>query len=184
MKFCSACGHAVEQKIPEGDNRPRYICPACETIHYQNPNIVAGTIPVFGDQILLCKRAIEPRYGYWTLPAGFMENEESTREAAQRETWEEAQAKVENIELFSMMDVPQINQVHIYYRGDLVDGKFGVGSESLECALFSESEIPWDDISFPTVKRALKQFFADRESGRFSVHVSDIIREPRVAIKN
>ena len=121
MNFCSACGHSVNLEIPEGDNRPRYVCPSCKTIHYQNPNIVAGTIPVYGDKVLLCKRAIEPRYGYWTLPAGFMENQETTREAAARETWEEAEAKVELLGLFTLIDVPQINQVHIYYRAELIN---------------------------------------------------------------
>lgn len=179
MKYCSECATPVELKVPEGDNRPRFVCPGCGTIHYQNPNIVAGTIPVWGDKILLCKRAIEPRYGYWTLPAGFMENQETTIEAAERETWEEAEAQV-NIEgLFTLIDVPQINQVHIYYRAQLIDGQFGVGVESLESELFDEEAIPWDEISFPTVKRTLQQFFEDRKSGKFDVHVSKVIREPR-----
>lgn len=179
MKFCSHCGQEVEHKIPEDDNRPRFVCISCETIHYQNPNIVAGTIPVYGDQVLLCKRAIEPRYGYWTLPAGFMENQETTVEAAMRETWEEAAARVNIDGLFTMINVPQIDQVHIYFRAELINGEYGVGPESLETRLYREDEIPWDEISFPTVKRTLKQFFADRAQGKFGVHVSDIIREPR-----
>ncbi len=179
MKYCSECGSDVEHKIPDDDNRHRYVCIQCEVIHYQNPNIVAGTVPVDGDKILLCKRAIEPRYGYWTLPAGFMENQETTSEAAMRETWEEAEAKVDLGSLFSVINVPQINQVHMFFLANLRDGKFAAGSESLEVRLFSEEEIPWDDLAFPTVKRTLKHFFEDRKNGKFNVHVSDIFREPR-----
>ena len=179
MNFCSNCGHAVEQKIPADDSRLRYVCPQCETIHYQNPNIVAGTLPVFEDKVLLCKRAIEPRYGYWTLPAGFMENQETTMEAAARETWEEAEAKVTLHSLLTVINVPQINQVHMYFLATLIDGKFGVGTESLECALYTEEEIPWDELAFPTVKRTLKRYFADRKEGKFPTHVSDAFREPR-----
>ena len=184
MKFCSACGSKVEHKIPDDDNRLRYVCPNCKVIHYENPNIVAGTIPMVGNKVLLCKRAIEPRYGYWTLPAGFMENQETTDEAAMRETWEEAEAKVKLDGLFSVINVPQINQVHMFYRAtvkDAEDGKkmFGAGAESLEVELYDEKDIPWDELAFPTVKRTLKQFFEDREAGSYGVHVSDIYREPR-----
>jgi len=185
MKFCSQCGSDVEHKIPEDDNRPRYVCVKCDIIHYQNPNIVAGTIPVHGDKILLCKRAIEPRYGYWTLPAGFMENQETTTEAALRETWEEAEAKVRIDGLYSVINVPQIDQVHMFFRATMINDSYGAGQESLETELFSQDEIPWDELAFPTVKRTLKLFFEDREKGLFSeglpgaVHVSDIVREPR-----
>ena len=120
MKFCSNCGEQVIQRIPEGDSRPRYVCEHCDTIHYQNPNIVAGVVPVWGEKVLLCRRAIEPRLGYWTLPAGFMENGESVEQAARRETLEEACAQVEDLQLYSMIDVPHINQVHIFYRANLV----------------------------------------------------------------
>jgi ADP-ribose pyrophosphatase YjhB (NUDIX family) len=179
MKFCSDCGSEVEFKIPDDDNRPRYVCTSCKTIHYQNPNIVAGTLPIYENKILLCKRAIEPRYGYWTLPAGFMENQETTVEAACRETLEEADAQVQNLRLYTVISVPQIDQVHIYFLADLVDGKFGVGPESLECQLFAEENIPWDDISFPTVKKTLKLYLKDKQRGQFDTHVTDIIREPR-----
>ena len=161
MKFCSQCGNNVEHKIPDADNRLRFVCVACETIHYQNPNIVAGTIPVYGDKILLCKRAIEPRYGFWTLPAGFMENKE---------------AIVEIDSLFSMINVPQIDQVHIFFLARLLEPKYAAGSESLEVELFSEEEIPWEEIAFPTVKRTLKLFLEDRQKGSFGMHVADIIR--------
>ena len=182
MKFCSHCGNKVEHKIPEGDNRPRYMCEACDFIHYQNPNIVAGTITVYGDKILLCKRAIEPRYGYWTLPAGFMENKETTQEGAIRETWEEAEAKVEIDQLFSLINVPQIDQVHIFFLATLSEHKFSAGSESLEVELFTEDQIPWDEIAFPTVKKTLELFFEDRKKGNYGTHVSDIIRSPRESI--
>ncbi len=181
MKFCSHCASEVESKVPEDDNRPRFICVSCETIHYQNPNIVAGTVPVWNNQVLLCKRAIEPRYGYWTLPAGFMENQETTTEAALRETWEEAEAKVTVDGLYTVISVPQIDQVHMYFRATLTDGKFGAGPESLETQLYNEEDIPWDELAFPTVKRTLKLFFEDRKKGEFGVHVSDMIREPRKA---
>lgn len=179
MKFCSNCGHKVAQKIPQDDTRPRYVCDTCDTIHYQNPNIVAGTIPEYQGKILLCRRAIEPRHGFWTLPAGFMENQETCAEAATRETWEEAETKVNIDGLFSMINVPQIDQVHVFFRATLVDGKYGVGQESLETVLFSEEDIPWDELAFPTVKRTLKLYLQERASGKFGVHVSDIIREPR-----
>ncbi|MBJ6138900.1 NUDIX hydrolase [Marinobacter litoralis] len=174
MKYCSTCGQQVEQKIPAGDNRYRYVCVSCETIHYQNPRIIAGTVPVWDGKILLCRRAIEPRYGYWTLPAGFMENAETTIEAAARETLEEALAEVTIDGLFSIIDVPHINQVHMFYRATLVNGSFGAGEESLESRLFAADEIPWDEISFPTVKRTLEYFLSEMPSGNYGLHVTDI----------
>lgn len=179
MNYCSNCGHKVETKIPEDDTRPRFVCPQCETIHYQNPNIVAGTIPVYEGKILLCRRAIEPRHGFWTLPAGFMENQETIMEAAARETWEEAEARVKLHHLYTVINVPQIDQVHMFVLATLIDGKFGVGSESLACELFEEDDIPWNEIAFPTVERTLKQYFHDRQVGEFETHVSDIYRPPR-----
>ena len=174
MKFCSACGHPVEQRIPAGDNRHRFVCPECDTIHYQNPRIVAGTVPVWQGQILLCRRAIEPRYGFWTLPAGFMENAETTVEAAERETLEEALAEVTMEDLYTIIHVPHIDQVHMFYRATLKDGKFGAGEESLETRLFNLDEIPWQEISFPTVKRTLEHFVEDVRRESFPVRVSDI----------
>ena|SRR5690606_13355223 len=174
MKFCSNCGAPVEHRIPPGDNRPRYVCPACGVIHYQNPNIVAGTVPIHGDKVLLCRRAIEPRRGFWTLPAGFMENKETTTEAAIRETWEEAAAEVELSGLYTVINLPHIDQVHMFFLARLIDGKFGIGEESLEVALFSEAEIPWDEIAFPTVRQTLENFFADRHHHEFPVRVTDI----------
>ena len=174
MKYCSTCGEQVEQKIPQGDNRYRYVCVSCETIHYQNPRIVAGTVPVWGDEVLLCRRAIEPRYGYWTLPAGFMENSETTVEAAARETLEEALASVTMGELYSIIHVPHINQVHMFYRATLNSKDFGAGEESLETRLFPFSDIPWDELSFPTVRRTLELFLEDHGREQFHVHVEDI----------
>ncbi|MDX1451828.1 MAG: NUDIX hydrolase [Oleiphilaceae bacterium] len=179
MNYCSHCGGDIEHKIPADDNRPRHICVACGTIHYQNPNIVAGTIPVYENKILLCKRAIEPRHGFWTLPAGFMENQETTTEAAMRETWEEAEAKVEIQALYTVLNVPQIDQVHMYFRATIINGEFGVGPESLETRLFTEEEIPWDELAFPTVKKTLRLFLAERKHEQFGVHVDDIVRPPR-----
>ncbi len=179
MKFCSHCGGDIEQKVPTDDNRPRHICTDCGTIHYQNPNIVAGTIPVYEDRILLCRRAIEPRHGFWTLPAGFMENQETTTEAAIRETWEEAEAKVEIEALYTVINVPQIDQVHMFFRARLTDGNFGAGPESLETKLFDEHEIPWEELAFPTVKQTLRLFLDERRTNSFGVHVSDIIRGRR-----
>jgi ADP-ribose pyrophosphatase YjhB (NUDIX family) len=178
MKFCSDCGNPVKQEIPAGDNRPRYVCIDCKTIHYQNPKIVAGTLPIYQGKILLCKRAIEPRLGYWTLPAGFMENQETTSEAALRETWEEAEAKVTLDGLYTVMDIPHIDQVHIFFRATIIDGEFGVGDESLETKLFSPEEIPWDEISFPTVFQTLKQYLLDEPRSHFPVLVKDITRKP------
>ena len=127
MKFCSNCGSQVTQRIPEGDSRPRYICDDCNIVHYQNPNIIAGCLPVWGDKVLLCRRAIEPRYGFWTLPAGFMENGETVAEGAARETWEEAEADVRELTLYTVFNIPYINQVYMLHRAHLVDGKFGIG---------------------------------------------------------
>lgn len=171
MKYCSNCGETVEHKIPKGDSFPRYVCSACEIIHYQNPNNVVGCIPEASDgRILLCKRAIEPRLGYWTIPAGFMENKETTAQGAARETMEEAEAKVELQGLQSIIDVPFACQVHIMYRAKLVDDTYGCGPESLECYLVDEKNIPWNEIAFPTVSYALKTFFADRKRNEYKVH--------------
>jgi ADP-ribose pyrophosphatase YjhB (NUDIX family) len=174
MKFCSNCGSQVTQRIPEGDSRPRYICDSCNIVHYQNPNIIAGCLPVWGDKVLLCRRAIEPRYGFWTLPAGFMENGETIAEGAARETWEEAEAKVRELTLYTVFNIPYINQVYMLHRAHLVDGKFGIGVESLECQLFDEADIPWDELAFPSVKRTLRYYFEDRQRGEFPLHIDDL----------
>ena len=179
MRFCSSCGHEVEQAVPPGDNRLRYCCASCSTIHYQNPKMVLGTIPTWGEKVLLCRRAIEPRYGYWTLPAGFMETGESTGEGAERETLEEAGARIALGELFSMLDVPQVEQVHMFFRADMLDERLDPGPESLEARLFAEDEIPWDAIAFRTVSQTLRWFFEDRRTGRFRLHTATIGYPPK-----
>jgi ADP-ribose pyrophosphatase YjhB (NUDIX family) len=184
MKFCSECAHPVALAIPEVDNRPRYVCPHCHTIHYQNPKLVIGSIPVWEHegklQVLLCKRAIEPRYGYWTLPAGFMENEETTEQAAVRETEEEAGADVELGNLFTLLNVAHVHQVHLFYLARLRNLDFAPGEESLEVELFTQDQIPWDELAFPTVRTTLELFFADRvkvrEGGSYGFHSRDIVR--------
>jgi len=174
MKFCSNCGAPVTVKVPAGDNLPRHVCDACSTVHYSNPKMVIGCIPEWEGRVLLCKRAIEPRAGLWTLPAGFMENGETTAQAALRETLEEANARVELAEMFTILSVPYVNQVHIFYRGRLLDLGYGPGDETLEVALFREDEVPWPEIAFRTVATTLQHFYADRRDGRFRIHAGDI----------
>ncbi|ARN76105.1 NUDIX hydrolase [Oceanicoccus sagamiensis] len=173
MKYCSECGQTVSKKIPEGEDRLRYVCTSCDTIHYQNPRIIVGTLPVYGEQVLLCRRAIEPRKGFWTLPAGFMENGETTLEGAVRESWEEARANLGNENLYRLFDLPYINQVYMFYRADLADLNFSAGPESLDVALFDEADIPWDEIAFPVVADTLREFFEDRKQGVYPVRVSN-----------
>ena len=177
MKYCSICGEEVILKIPVDDTRERHVCVSCETIHYQNPNVVAGAIPVWNDQVLLCRRSIEPRYGLWTLPAGFMEMGETTTEAAVRETMEEANARVEIQELYVVINLPQVNQVYMMFRSRLLDLDFHPGLESLETALFHESEIPWDTLAFRTITHTLRFYFKDKTRGKFPLHFGDIIRQ-------
>ncbi|TGD75255.1 NUDIX domain-containing protein [Mangrovimicrobium sediminis] len=178
MKFCTSCGHAVALRVPEGDDRERYVCTACEFIHYTNPRIIVGCLPVYEDKVLLCKRAIEPRYGLWTLPAGFMENGETTMAGAARETWEEARARVSNLELYRIFDLPYISQVYMFYRCDLDDGKYGVGPESLESGLYREDQIPWDEIAFPVVRETLQDYFRDRRAGSYPIQVMPLEYRP------
>jgi len=180
MKFCSQCGQPVTQRIPAGDNLPRYVCDTCQTIHYQNPNIVAGSLPVYGDRVLLCRRAIEPRYGLWTLPAGFMENAETLEEAAMRESMEEARAKVRLDQLYTVFSLPHVNQVYMMYRATLLDDSFSAGPESLEVKLFSEAEIPWTQLAFKTIYFTLKYFFEDRQRGEYLLRSERIERGPPV----
>ena len=174
MKFCSECGARVRQGVPAGDDHERHICDACGTVHYRNPKIIAGCIPVWADKVLLCRRAIEPRIGYWTLPAGFMELGETLSHAARREAMEEANVTVEIESLHSLFSLPHISQVYVFFHARMVDGHFFPGLESLETRLFSEEEIPWEEISFETVRRSLQHFFADRRAGRFVLHAEDI----------
>jgi ADP-ribose pyrophosphatase YjhB (NUDIX family) len=174
MKFCSLCGGSLRHGIPAGDDRPRFICESCGTIHYQNPKVIAGCIPVWGDRVLLCKRAIEPRYGTWTLPAGFMELGETLEEAARREAFEEARVEVELEPLYTLFSLPHISQVYAFFRARMVAERFEAGEESLEVRLFREEEIPWDDLAFETVHRSLRLFFEDRRNGGFAFRLQDI----------
>jgi len=175
IKHCRQCGNAVVYRIPDdGDTKQRAVCPACSTIHYENPLNVVGTVPYWGDRVLLCKRNIEPRRGLWTLPAGFMELDETTVEGAARETVEEAGAQFEMQGLFSLVNVARVGQVHMFYRAILTSEEFDPGYETMEARLFLESEIPWDEIAFQTSRETLRRFFADLRGGQFSIHHIDV----------
>ena len=174
MNYCSLCGTRVELRIPEGDTLPRYVCTACGIIHYQNPKIVVGCIPEWEDKILLCLRAIEPRHGLWTLPAGFMENAETLAQGAERETLEEANARVAIGNLYSIYNLPHIDQVHVLFRARLLDLDFKPGIESLDVRLFSEIEIPWDALAFRVIREPLKRYFEERRQGKLGFHMETI----------
>jgi len=177
MKYCSQCGGVLGLKIPVDDNRPRHVCDVCDTIHYQNPKIVAGCIPVWENQVLLCKRAIEPRHGFWTLPAGYMELGETTSEAALRETLEEANARVELQGLYAMMNLPHVSQVYMIFRSKLLDLDFSPGAESLEVKLYKEEDIPWGELAFATIRHTLRLFFEDHQSQDYRLHIGDIVKD-------
>ncbi len=175
IKFCKQCGSAVVYRIPDdGDTKLRAVCPACHTIHYENPLNVVGTVPCWGDKVLLCKRNIEPRFGLWTLPAGFMELNETTAEGAARETVEEAGAQFVMQELFTLVNVARVGQVHLFYRAQLTSDQFDPGTETIEVRLFLESEIPWEELAFRTTRVTLEHFFADRSKGQFGMHHIDV----------
>ena len=176
MKFCSNCGSPVELRIPDGDHLPRFVCGVCNTIHYQNPRIIAGCVPEWDNKILLCKRAIEPRLGLWTLPAGFLENGETVEQGAMRETLEEANARIELADLYTMISLIHVHQVYMMYRARLSDLDFGPGPESLEVRLFDESEIPWETLAFRTITRTLRCWFLDRKQGSFRFRSSALDR--------
>lgn len=171
---CRVCGSPVRYRVPADDNRERAICTACGEIHYENPINVVGTVPVWGEQVLLCRRNIEPRYGLWTLPAGFLELGESTEAGAMRETDEEAGARIELQGLFTVLNVVRVGQLHLYYRARLHDTDFAPGPESIEARLFHEHEVPWDELAFRTVRETLEYFFDDRRRGRFDLHCADV----------
>lgn len=175
IKHCRECGTAVVYRIPDdGDTKQRAVCPSCNTIHYENPLTVVGTVPYWGDRVLLCKRNIEPRWGFWTLPAGFMELHETTLEGAARETVEEAGAQFEMQGLFTLVNVARVGQVHLFYRAELTSDQFDPGHETIEARLFLESEIPWDDIAFRTTRETLERYFADRHTGQYTIHHIDV----------
>lgn len=176
IKHCKNCGGAVVYRLPDdGDTKSRAICTACQTVHYENPLMVVGTVPYWGDRVLLCKRNIEPRWGKWTLPAGFMELNETVAEGAARETVEEAGAEFDMEGFFSLVNVPRVGQVHLFYLAKLLSDQFDPGHETIETGLFTEDEIPWDELAFKTVAETLKRYFADRRAGQFSIHAIDLV---------
>lgn len=175
-RFCSHCGQPTEVKVPEGDHLPRIVCPSCGTVHYENPRIVVGCVAEHDGLILICRRAIEPRHGFWTIPAGFMENGETLEAGAARECHEEALARVNITSLLAVINIPEAHQVHIFFRANLVDGSFGAGPESLESKLVTAGEIPWEEIAFPSTRYALEQFLADRASGSDRPHLTTLTR--------
>lgn len=173
MKYCSQCGAPVTLRVPPGDDRPRHVCDACRTVHYQNPKMVVGCIAQWSDEILLCRRAITPCVGKWTLPAGYLENGESVQEGARREALEEARAVVIDLKPFALLNLAFISQVYFMFRGFLPEKKFAPGTESLETRLFRQEDIPWDDLAFPAITETLRLFYSDLPGG-FSFHVKDI----------
>ncbi len=175
MNYCSACGAALTLEIPQGDDRPRHVCKACGAIHYVNPKVITGCLPVHEDRILMCRRGIAPRKGLWTLPAGFLEMGESTVEGAVRETWEEAHANVSIEGLYTLFNLPHISQVYVFFRARLLDLDFRPGHESLEVRLFTEDEIPWNELAFPVIRDTLRYYLQDRQRDVFPTRVGDII---------
>jgi ADP-ribose pyrophosphatase YjhB (NUDIX family) len=175
FKHCPSCGTPVSYQVPPDDNRERATCPACASIHYENPINVVGTLPIWGEHVLLCRRNIEPRWGKWTLPAGFLELGESSAEGALRETDEEAGAQIELQGLYCLLNVVRVGQIHFYYRARLLSDRFNPGPETIEARLFHEHEVPWEELAFHTVKETLRRFFEDRREGRpYALHCADI----------
>jgi ADP-ribose pyrophosphatase YjhB (NUDIX family) len=178
MKFCSNCGNPIAYAVPPGDDRARFLCEACGAIHYQNPRVVAGCIPEYENRVLLCRRAIEPAYGKWTLPAGYLENGETVAACAARETREEAGAQIEGLTPYLLYNICHINQIYLIFRGRLKNLGWAAGKESLEVKLYSETDIPWDQIAFRVIAEALKTYFRDRPDGLFPFSIRDIAPPP------
>ncbi|MEM7257580.1 MAG: NUDIX hydrolase [Pseudomonadota bacterium] len=183
MQYCSNCGQQVTTQIPPGDNRERSVCLSCDTIHYVNPKLVVGCILTWENKVLLCKRSIEPRLGYWTLPAGFMENGESAAEGAAREANEEANALAESLELFGVYSLPRISQVYMMFLGQLKNGFASAGEESLEVGLFEQQDIPWSELAFPVVTESLERFFSRSQSTSERAYLADVHSRPGQDIK-
>ena len=180
MNYCSNCGDTVKLGTPAGDDRPRYLCESCGTIHYENPKVVVGCIPEMDGKILLCRRAIEPRSDKWTLPAGYLENGETVAQGARRETFEEAGARIEILAPYALFNICYVNQVYLMFRARMVDANIKAGSESSEVRFFSESDIPWDQIAFTVIEETLRQYFKDRPAGLFPFHIGNILRKTEV----
>jgi ADP-ribose pyrophosphatase YjhB (NUDIX family) len=180
MKFCEECGSAVQLAVPAGDNLPRFVCTACGHIHYRNPRLVVGCVPAHEDRILLCRRAIEPRRGFWTVPAGFMENGETLQQAAARESHEEALAEVTVGSLLAIVHVLHAEQVHVFFRAQLPAARYGAGAESLEVTLVAPADIPWNDIAFRSTDFALRRYLEDKAAGaeRYHFHTFDQRLQP------
>ena len=174
MNYCSNCGNTVKLSTPAGDDRPRYLCESCGTIHYENPKIVVGCIPEKDRKILLCRRAIEPQSGKWTLPAGYLENGETVAQGAQRETIEEAGANIQILGPYALFNICYVNQIYLMFRARLIDENFKAGSESAEVRLFLEEDIPWDQIAFPVIEKSLRLYFKDRPTASYPFHIGDI----------
>ena len=179
MNYCSNCGNTVELGTPPGDDRPRHLCPSCGTIHYENPKVVVGCIPEMGDKILLCRRAIEPRSGMWTLPAGYLENGETVAQGAQRETLEEAGARIEIIAPYALFNISYVSQIYVMFRARMLNDHFEAGHESSDVRFFAESEIPWNEIAFTVIEATLRQYFKDKPTGSFPFHMGDILPQTR-----
>ena len=174
IKHCRVCGAPTQYRVPADDNRDRATCTLCGHVHYENPLNVVGTVPAWGDEVLLCRRNIEPRYGLWTLPAGFMELGETVAEGALRETVEEAGARIELEGLYAVLNVVRVGQVHLFYRARLLDTDFAPGPETIEARLFREEAVPWEEIAFRTVRETLRRYFDDRRRGAFGLHCADV----------
>ena len=174
MSFCTHCGQPTVDKIPLGDHKVRQVCNNCGTIHYVNPKVICGALAIWQNKVLLCRRAIEPRYGLWTLPAGYMELHETMAEGAARETREEAEAELKIEQLYCVYDIPRIGQIYSLFKAELIDGKFGAGEETIECRLFEEKDIPWTELAFPSVERTLQHYFNDRQSNQFEIHLETL----------
>lgn len=174
MEYCSQCGAKGSYHIPDGDDRPRFVCSGCRAIHYSNPKLVVGCIPVWKERLLLCRRAIEPRYGKWTIPAGFLEIGETVQDGAKRETLEEAGARVGSLKPYGLYNLSFIGQIYLIFLSRLKDQNFRAGHESLAVRLFAEREIPWDEMAFPVISKVLRRYFTDTANGRFSFHIGDI----------
>jgi ADP-ribose pyrophosphatase YjhB (NUDIX family) len=174
MKYCSNCGETLKQAVPPGDDRERFVCPACGRIHYQNPRVVVGCIPMWQNRLLLCRRSIEPRYGMWTLPAGYLENGESVEEGAQRELLEEARASTRALRPYGLYNIRHVSQVYLIFRAELASEDFGAGEETIEARLFTEDAIPWDELAFRVVETTLRRYFRDARRGEFPFHIEDV----------
>ena len=180
MNYCSNCGDTVKFYTPAGDDRPRYLCESCGIIHYENPKVVVGCIPEMDGKILLCRRSIEPRSGKWTLPAGYLENGETVAQGAQRETLEEAEARIEIIAPYALFNICYVNQIYVMFRARLLDAKFKAGKESSAVGLFAEEEIPWDQIAFTVIEKTLRLYFKDRPTGAYPFQIGDILAKAEI----